>query len=162
MMYGFALDSPQQDIAHEAETSTNTVCDWMNFCHDLCKQYIEENPTEIGGFNDNAQPLVIEINESKIFHRKYHRGQWCEGHWVFGGVECGTDRCFLVTVPDRHAETLRAQVERWIFPGTHIVSDAWAAYAHLEQWNNNTYTHAVIVHQHNFVAPDDQKTYTEC
>ena len=43
----------------------------------------------------------------------------------------------------------------------HIVSDAWAAYAHLEQWNKNIYTHAVVVQQHNFVDPDDQDTHMQ-
>ena len=51
-------------------------------------------------------------------------------------------------------------MECWILPGTHIVSDAWAAYAYLEQWNN-MYTYAVVVHQHNFVAPDDQETHMQ-
>ena len=145
-MYGFALDSPQQDIVCKAETSTNIVCDWMNFCCDLYEQYLKENLIEIRGFDDNGQPLVVEINKSKFFHRKYHREQWHKGYWVLSGVEYGRDRYFLITVPERRAETLRAQVEYWILPGIHIVSDAWAAYAHLEQWNNNIYTHTVVIH----------------
>ena len=72
----------------------NTVCDRMNFCCNLCKQYLEEHLTKIGGFNDNSQPLVVEIDESKFFHRKYHRGQWRKGHRVLGGVEHGTGWMF--------------------------------------------------------------------
>ena len=57
-----------------------------------------DNPAEIGGMDFDGNQLVVEIDESKFFHRKYHRGQWCPGHWVFGGVERGTGRCFLVEV----------------------------------------------------------------
>jgi hypothetical protein len=43
---------------------------------------------------------VVEINESKFFHRKYHRGQWSAGHWVFGEIERNTRKCFLVEVTE--------------------------------------------------------------
>ena len=64
---------------------------------------------------------VVEINESKWMHRKYHRGKWREGIWVFGivlfikstccfikwfycvglgGVERVSNRCFLVPCPN--------------------------------------------------------------
>ena len=87
-----------------------------------------------------ANPWLLKLMNPSSFI-----GSITEGSGT-SGVECGTGRCFLVTVPDRCAKTLRAQVECWILPGTHIVSDAWAAYAHLEQWNNNIYTHTVVIH----------------
>jgi hypothetical protein len=58
---------------------------------------------------------VVEINESKFFHRKYHRGQWRAGHWVFGGIERYTKKCFLVEVPDRTAETLSNLIQRYVY-----------------------------------------------
>ena len=44
------------------------------------------------------------------------------GHWVFGGIECDFGKCFLVEVPDRTVETLRAAFKRRILPGSHIIS----------------------------------------
>ena len=45
----------------------------------------------IGGldFNDDGEitPKIVEIDESKFFRRKYHRGRWREGHWVFGALK---------------------------------------------------------------------------
>ena len=64
------------------------------------------NLVELGGLDDNGQPIEVEIDESKFFHRKYHRRQWIEGHWVFGAVERGTHKCCLVEIPDRSRQTL--------------------------------------------------------
>lgn len=30
---------------------------------------------------------TVQIDESKIGKRKYHRGHHVEGQWVFGGIE---------------------------------------------------------------------------
>jgi hypothetical protein len=49
---------------------------------------------------------AVEIVESKFRKRKYHWGHYVKGRWVFGGVERGTGRTFLVIVRDRSAETL--------------------------------------------------------
>lgn len=119
--------------------------DWSIFCRDLCEEWFEGHPREIGGIYENGEPIVVEIDESKFFHRKYHRGQWREGHWVFGGVERRSGKCFVVEVPDRRAETLREILERWVLPGSHIISDGWAAYAHIDEWNNGVYTHEVSI-----------------
>ncbi|KAF2891495.1 hypothetical protein ILUMI_14678, partial [Ignelater luminosus] len=55
-----------------------------------------ENPIAIGGLGDNLESRIVEIDESRFLHRKYNRGQWRAGHWVFGGVERGVGRCCLV------------------------------------------------------------------
>lgn len=38
------------------------------------------NDVELGEFDVSGDPIVVEIDESKYFHRKYHRGLWTEGH----------------------------------------------------------------------------------
>ncbi|KAK9709876.1 hypothetical protein QE152_g26375 [Popillia japonica] len=130
---------------------------------------------------------VVEIDESKFFHRKYHRGQWREGHWVFGGIERGSGKCFLVEVADRAAETLLTEIRRFllefrieaftdiilvfeiclfgfprfILPGTIIMSDAWRAYNGIEDLDGGAYEHCVVVHQQNLVDPDDRTVHTQ-
>ena len=89
---------------------------------------------EIGGID-----VVVEIDETKFFHRKYHRGLWREGHWVFGGIERGSGRCFLVEVPDRTRETLEDKIKQYILPGSHIISDGWPSYARIENINGGIY-----------------------
>ena len=130
ILYCWSRDMSHKDISNEAELSLanpHVLVDWSNFCREVCEEWLVQNPLEVGGFDDNGEPIVVEIDETKYFHRKYHRGQWREGHWVFGGVERGSNRCFMVEVPDRTAATLEALIQRYILPGSHIVSDGWSA-----------------------------------
>jgi len=94
----------------------------------------------------------VEIDESKFGKRKYHRGHYVKGQWVFGGVERGTGRTFLVAVHDRSAKTLIGLIKQWILPGTTIISDCWAAYNSLRE---EGYTHFTVNHSIAFV---DQTT----
>lgn len=88
--------------------------------------------------DENGAPIEVEIDESKYFHRKYHHGHYREGHWVFGWCERKTGKCFLIEVPDRSAPTLQAEILRHILPGSHFISDGWAAYANIPGMLNNS------------------------
>ncbi|GFO26424.1 hypothetical protein PoB_005292900 [Plakobranchus ocellatus] len=84
LIYWWSYDMSQAVIKHETGIGTNhTIVDGCNFLREECKTWLANNPDEIGGMDANGDPVVIEIDESKYFHRKYHRGQWREGHWVF-------------------------------------------------------------------------------
>ena len=39
-----------------------------------------DHPSQLGG-----PGKVVEIDESKFGKRKYNRGKYQDGHWVFGG-----------------------------------------------------------------------------
>lgn len=160
LVYCWSRDMPQKDIIHEANIDEKTAVDWCNFLREECETWLENNAEQIGGIDDNGDAIEVEIDESKFFHRKYRRGQWRQGHWVFGGVERLTGRCFLVEVPDRRAVTLENLVEQYLLPGTHILSDGWAAYANLDQLANGIYTHSVVIHERNFVDPNDASVHT--
>lgn len=84
-------------------------------CHGLVARKVK-----IGGVG-----VEVEIDESKFGKRKYHRGHAVEGQWVFGGVERGTNKCFLVLVEKRDKTTLLNIIKEWILPGTTIISDCW-------------------------------------
>ena len=58
--------------------------------------------------------IKVEIDESKFGQRKYNRGRWQEGHWVFGGVEKITGRAFMVKVAQRDAATLISIIRQYI------------------------------------------------
>jgi transposase-like protein len=67
---------------------------------------------------------------------------------VFGGVEHECGKTFLVLIPDKTADTMRAVIDTWIEPGTTVVGDCWAAYRDL---NSQGYTHRTVNHSTGFV-----------
>ena len=71
------------------------------FCRETCEVTIQKKSEKIGG-----EGKVVQIDESKVGKRKYHRGHSVEGQWVFGGIEEDSRRCFLVAVEDRSEATL--------------------------------------------------------
>jgi transposase-like protein len=113
----------------------------------VCTEYFLNSPGgKIGGPGQ-----VVEIDESKFFHRKYHRGLYREGTWVFGGVERGSGRCFLVPVAHRDAATLLPIIIDHVHPGTTVLSDEWRAYSTLPQ---HGYRHGTVNHSLHFRDPN--------
>ena len=103
----------------------------------------------------------MEIDETVVTKRKYHRGAFrAEEYWVFGGVERGDHtKCFLIPVARRNAETLLPILSRHVAEGTMVISDGWAAYGGIEniialQSGNQAYTHFTVNHSENFVDPE--------
>ena len=126
--------------------SKKTGVDWYNFLRDVCAQYYVDHPNVIGG-----PGIKVEIDESKFGRRKYHRGRYVEGHWVFGGTERITGKAFLVEVEKRDAATLIPSIRQHIRTGSIIYSDEWHAYSSL---GTSGYTHHTVNHSQNFVDPD--------
>ena len=106
------------DAAKEAGVSKRVAIDWFNFCRYVCGQYFLDHPIIIGG-----PGTVVEIDELKFGKRKYNRGRAINGQWVFGGIERGTTKSFMVVVEDRSASTLLPIIQQYIRPGTLIISD---------------------------------------
>ena len=125
--------------------SNRVVIDWYNFIRDVVAEYFLDHPIAIGG-----PGTIVEIDESKFGKRKYNRGRWVEGHWVFGGIERGTTHSFMAVVPDRSAATLLPIIQTYIRPGTLIISDEWRAYCRIPSLG---YTHQTVNHSQNFVDP---------
>lgn len=161
IIYCWAHDTPQLTLMHETQISKHTAIDWSNFMREECDNWLQRNASELGGLDANGQQIVVEIDESKYFHRKYDRGTWREGHWVFGGIERESGKCFMVVVQDRAAATLEQLIEEHILPGTHIMSDGWRGYRNVSLLRNGVYDHSVVIHERYFVDPIDRENHTQ-
>jgi len=135
----------QQFIMREVGVSAQTVVDWSSFCREVCVYWLERRSQVLGG-----PGVVVEIDEAKIGRRKYNRGRWVNGNWIFGGIERGTGRCFIVPVQNRGSDTLLGVIQNWIRPGTTIMSDCWKAYDCL---SDEGFVHQTVNHSQNFVDP---------
>lgn len=161
LVYCWSNDYPQDTTLREVNIgSRRIVIDWFNFCREECDNYLVRTPVEIGGFDDTGQPVIVEVDESKYFHRKYHRGRWSEGHWVFGAIERGSGKCVIHLVHDRTAQTLEPLILQHVLPGSHIVSDGWRAYHNLSRLQNGIYQHSIVVHERHFVDPVYPEVHT--
>jgi hypothetical protein len=52
--------------------------DWhvlVDFFRVECKNWVNRQQVELGGFDANGQPIVVEMDESYFLRRKYHRGR---------------------------------------------------------------------------------------
>jgi hypothetical protein len=101
LTYCIVQNVPSAEIQKQLHIEQHTASDWFQFCREVLLDFVKRKSEMIGG-----EGKVVEIDESKFGKTKYRRGHYVKGQWVFGGVERGTGRTFLVAVHDRSAETL--------------------------------------------------------
>ena len=89
--YWWTVGLKESQIAQQLRLSPNTA--WCMFCIEVCEVAIAEKSQKLGGIDKRVQ-----IDESKIGKRKYHRGHFVEGQWVFGGIEEDNRKSFIVAV----------------------------------------------------------------
>ena len=153
LMYFRSVESPNSMVENEVGGNKNTVVDWANFMRDICCNWVRDNPATLGGVDDNGQPIVVQIDETKYFHRKYARREWHEGHWVVGGVDTqNPHNAFLTEVPDRWARTLLPIIQNHVEMGSMIHTDQWSAYNTIANLPEG-YGHQMVNHRHFFVDP---------
>lgn len=151
-IYEWAYESATiKRTRHECEIEHDqTICDWRMFLREICAEYFIQNPLVIGG-----PGIVVEIDESSFVRRKHNVGRTVKTQWVFGGYEVGTKRGFLVEVPNRLSDTLVPIIQRFVAPGTTIISDCWRSYNCLAE---KGYNHLTVNHSINFVDPSTGAT----
>ncbi|GFS92362.1 putative transposase-like protein [Trichonephila clavipes] len=141
LIYEFFRHSSFAQIHKELGIYLQVVANWHSYASNAIIEHIVLNIEKLGG-------KTVEIDESKIGERKYNKGHFMQGQWVFGGIERKMGRCFLVAVHDKMAETLIGLFESWIEPGTTIISDNWKSYKKLSE---RGYHHLTVNHSLEFV-----------
>ena len=88
---------------------------------------LDEADQTIGG-----EGVVVQIDETKLGKRKYHRGHRVEGVWVVAGVELTAERkIFLVRVQNRTADTILNIIREHVLPGSTIQTDMFRSYSQI-------------------------------
>jgi transposase-like protein len=154
----WAKDYSQKSIAEEAHINKITTSKLTILLREICQEDFILQSQKIGGYDAKNNRIIVEIDETKFFHRKYHRGRYTDGQWCFGGVERNSRKCFIVPIADRRESTLLNCIFEWILPGTIIISDKWASYRNLMQ--HNDYQHFTVNHSLNFVNPENPEIHT--
>ena len=54
----WCFDFIQVLITRELRLSRKTVIDWCNFLREVSEQYLEENPQQLGGLDENGEPIL--------------------------------------------------------------------------------------------------------
>ncbi|XP_072178997.1 uncharacterized protein [Diadema setosum] len=133
--------------------SRSTIVDWQNFAREVCVSVLERESEPIGG-----PGTIVEIDESKFGKRKFNKGRRVDGSLIFGGIERDNpQRCFMVRVADRTADTLIPLIREYIRPGTKILSDCWRPYDRLQ---SEGFTHETVNHSIEFVSETGAHTQT--
>jgi transposase-like protein len=130
------------------DCSSDTVAAYVKYYRQLVISSLDEEDSVIGG-----PGVVVEIDESKLGKRKYHRGHRVEGVWVLGGAERTDERnIFLCSVPDRSVRTLLEIISRHVRPNSIILTDMWRGYAQLRELG---FEHRTVNHTEGFINHED-------
>jgi len=127
--------------------SPNTVTAFFSHFRQLVSAALKEEVQIIGG-----PGVTVEIDETKLGKRKYHRGHRVDGIWVLVGIErVENGKIFLVPLQDRSASTLSDIIAQHVLPGTTIHTDMWRGYANLPAMG---FTHLKVNHSVSFKDHD--------
>lgn len=114
----------QTNISKLIDLSRATINKWSDKVLRLVLENADECYEKIGG-----EGVIVEIDETKLGKRKYHKGHKVEGAWVIGGIERTKEKkCFFVHVDDRSAKTIGELINKYVLTGSIIYSDCWRGY----------------------------------
>ena len=157
-------------VQNNLNLSVTTIIDWRSFCSEVTDHWLSNHLEPIGG-----PGIIVEIDETVCVKRKYNRGRVLQEIWIFGGIERVSKKCFvkvlleeynladltrdqLIARLPRDKQTLVPIIQQYIRPGSIINSDGWGAYCGL---GNAGYEHNVVIHERNFINPDDPNIHTQ-
>ena len=90
LLYFWVNEYSCSAASHEVDVNINTVTYYFTLFRNACDSFIiSSNTQQIGG-----QGKTVQIDETLIFHRKYHVGRMLNQVWIFGGV-CIEDQQFF-------------------------------------------------------------------
>lgn len=144
LLYLFLSNTSCSSIQLISGHSSATIAEYHRFYLQLIENNVENEDMKIGG-----NGIKVQIDETKLGKRKYHRGHRVDGVWVLVGVEITNERkLFIKAVSDRCAQTLEEIITSYVYPGSIIQTDMWKGYNNL---NRLGYIHERVNHSIGFI-----------
>ena len=131
--------------------SEHTVVDWMQYIREIYSEYLDNHREKIG-----SPGLVVQIDESFICRRKYHRGRILvnQSCWIVGGID-NNGNIFQQITHVRDKPTLENIILNNVELGSMIWTDGWKGYKDLSLIG---YQHEVVIHKNGFKRLDGVHT----
>uniref|UniRef100_A0A914NRA4 ISXO2-like transposase domain-containing protein n=1 Tax=Meloidogyne incognita TaxID=6306 RepID=A0A914NRA4_MELIC len=128
LIYMWLKDFQNKNVVEELNIESTTVVSWFNNCRNECINLKEK----IGGLN---KMVVIDetcwLNQE---HRKRKNGGETREELYFGCIEHGEGgQAIMERVEDKEMSTLLKMIEKWIEPGTLIISKDYTNYLLMEK-----------------------------
>lgn len=97
---------------------------------------------------------IVQIDETVVIRRKYHRGRIIPEKWVLGMYDTTTKRGVAVYVQRRNTATLEENIQKYVDIGSEIWTDEIRAYNALSRLGGVfPYIHKTVNHRRQFVDP---------
>lgn len=149
----------QTNVSEDLRINKNTVSMWeMRVCG-VIQDYLVREGQMLGGVDLEGKSIVVEIDESLFFRRKYNRGSFQEAQWVFGLIKRGSGKCALFPIANRNADLLISLICEMYRPGSTIISDSSAAYRSIS--SHAEFTHLTVSQSINFINPENLIIHTQ-
>jgi ISXO2-like transposase domain len=158
LTYRFCTQEQVTRTALQVCATKKTTCKWFSMLRGVMATVISHHNTSIGGPGHR-----VEIDEFHMYTPKHGKGRHLAlgAIWGFGGIDVNTRATFCVEVVKRDRITLDALIKAYIKPGTHIYSDAWAAYKNLDtRLVGYNYKHFVVNHSKEYVNAEHPHIHT--
>uniref|UniRef100_A0A0L8HU42 ISXO2-like transposase domain-containing protein n=1 Tax=Octopus bimaculoides TaxID=37653 RepID=A0A0L8HU42_OCTBM len=123
LMFIYFWAYEERKYQRELGWNSKAICNWKNFLCDICAEKLLMDPILLGG-----PGREVQIDESVFTQRKRHVGRLTPQQWVFSGIDTSKE-CFLEAVAKRDTNALLPVLDKYVRPGTTVVSDMWRAYS---------------------------------
>ncbi|XP_047488392.1 uncharacterized protein LOC125038837 [Penaeus chinensis] len=141
-----------QTVSQCLGISTGTRSTWQKYCSEVTEHWLD-NQEPIGG-----PDIVVDIDETLFGKMKYEKGKSLSQIWVFGGIERDSKNYFIVPLEEPLSQNLMSLIQKYIRPGSVIVSNRWNAYSSI---NDYDYVHQVINHSGDSTDEENAEAHTQ-
>jgi transposase-like protein len=146
--YLWLTECKTKTILRHTKHNPTTILNYLNRFRQIVATMLQTDDTLIGGRN-----VIIQVDETKMGKRKYHRGHHVEGAWVIVGVELTNERkMFAEVVNDRSEATIVSVLSRHVAAESIIWTDCWRGYRNLSRIFG--IQHQTVNHSQYFTDPE--------